>query len=184
MPLILISGSNGSGKSLFAEEFISQTEGKRIYIATMKPQTADNFSRIEKHRKQREHLCIEKHRRQREHLHFDTLELPYAVASAAVDGDSVVLLEDVSNLFANAYFEKNGTVDSVLADILQLKSRCKTLVAVTISGLQNEGYDEETAAYINGLNNLNQHLFDLSDLAFTMEKGQPVCQKGEHHANS
>lgn len=172
MPLILISGSNGSGKSLFAEEFISRTEGKRIYIATMKPQTADNFSRIEKHR------------RQREHLHFDTLELPYEVASAAVDGDSVVLLEDVSNLFANAYFEKNGTVDSVFADILQLKNRCKTLVAVTISGLQNEGYDEETAAYINGLNNLNQRLFDLSDLAFTMEKGQPVCQKGEPHANS
>ena len=172
MPLILISGSNGSGKSLFAEEFISRTEGTRIYIATMKPQTADNFSRIEKHR------------RQREHLHFDTLELPYEVASAAVDGDSVVLLEDVSNLFANAYFEKNGTVDSVFADIQQLKNRCKTLVAVTISGLQNEGYDEETAAYINGLNNLNQRLFDLSDLAFTMEKGQPVCQKGEPHANS
>ena len=86
--------------------------------------------------------------------------------------------------YPNAKEWKNGTVDSVLADILQLKNRCKTLVAVTISGLQNEGYDDETAAYINGLNNLNQHLFDLSDLAFTMEKGQPVCQKGEPHANS
>lgn len=172
MAFLLISGTNGSGKSLFAEELISKIEGKRCYIATMKPQTEDNFSRIEKHRKQREHL------------HFETLELSYEVAAAPVDSDSTVLLEDVSNLFANAFFEKNGTVDSVLSDILQLKQRCKNLVAVTISGLRDEGYDGETAAYINGLNQLNQHLLDLSDLAFTMENGQPVCRKGDPHAHS
>ena len=167
MSLILISGPNGSGKSLFAEELIAKTEGKRSYIATMKPQTEDNFSRIEKHREQRAHLC------------FETLELPYEVDSASVSRDSVVLLEDVSNLFANAYFEKNGSVESVFADIEGLKNRCKLLVAVTISDLKDEGYDEETAAYIKGLNQLNWRLFDLADLAFAMENGQPVRLKGE-----
>lgn len=172
MAFILVSGSNGSGKSLFAEQLISQMEGRRYYIATMKPQTDDNFSRIEKHRKQREHLC------------FETLELPYEVAFAPMDSSSIVLLEDVSNLFANAFFEKNGSIESVLTDIKTLIQRCKTLVAVTISGLKDEGFDEETAAYINGLNTLNQRLFDLADLAFDLENGQAVCRKGEVHGHS
>ena len=141
MAFILISGSNGSGKSLFAEQLISKMPGKRCYIATMKVQTEDNIQRIEKHRKQRQHL------------NFETLELPYEV-------------------------------DSVFADILRLKERCNTLVAVTISGLQNEGYDAETAAYINNLNSLNQRLFFAADIAYTMENGQPVCQKGDSYAKS
>ncbi|MBE6898029.1 MAG: bifunctional adenosylcobinamide kinase/adenosylcobinamide-phosphate guanylyltransferase [Ruminococcaceae bacterium] len=172
MAFILISGSNGSGKSLFAEQLISKMPGKRCYIATMKVQTEDNIKRIEKHRKQRQHL------------NFETLELPYEVASAPIDNQTVVLLEDVSNLFANAFFEKSGSVDSVFADILRLKKHCNTLVAVTISGLQNEGYDAETATYINNLNSLNQRLFFAADIAYTMENGQPVCQKGDAYAKS
>lgn len=171
MKFILISGSNSSGKSVFAEELISKTQGKRFYIATMKPLTDDNFSRIEKHKKQREHL------------NFQTLELPYEVASAEIDDNSIVLLEDVSNLFANAFFEKNGNLNSVFADVEKLNQRCETLVAVTISGLKDEGYDEETSAYINGLNQLNRRLFDLSDLAFSMENGKAVCVKGEFYGH-
>jgi len=172
MSLILISGSNGSGKSLFAEKLVSQTEGKRFYIATMKPQTEENYRRIEKHRKQREQLC------------FETLELPYEVAAAPVDGTSVVLLEDVSNLFANAYFERNGSVASVFTDIEMLKRNCKILIAVTISDLEDECYEEETAAYIKRLNQLNRRLFELSDFAFTMKNGQAVQLKGEAYAHS
>ncbi|MBQ8598544.1 MAG: bifunctional adenosylcobinamide kinase/adenosylcobinamide-phosphate guanylyltransferase [Oscillospiraceae bacterium] len=167
MSFILISGSNGSGKSLFAERLVSQTSGKRYYIATMHAQTENNHARIEKHR------------RQREGLGFETLELPYELGSAPVGKDSVVLLEDVSNLLANAMFEKGGSVASVLEDICRLKDRCKLLIAVTISGLRDEGYDAETVSYINGLNQLNQRLFDLADAAYTMEYQQSVCVKGE-----
>ena len=172
MAFVLVSGPNGSGKSIFAEQIVAQTEGRRFYIATMKPQTQDNFNRIEKHRKQREHL------------NFETLELPYELASAPIDGDSIVLLEDVSNLFANAYFEKHGSIDSVFEDILLLKHRCKMLIAVTISDLVDNGYNEETIAYINDLNSLNQRLFSVADSAYLMANGQAICVKGENHANS
>ncbi len=172
MPFILIAGPNNSGKSFFAEQLVSKTEGKRYYIATMKPQVEDNFRRIEKHRNQRKHL------------QFETLELPYSVNSAFVKADSVVLLEDVSNLFANVLFEKKGSISSVLTDIEQLKQRCALLIAVTISGLTDDGYDEETAAYINGLNQLNLQLFDMADIAFIMENQQPICMKGDHYAHS
>ena len=172
MKLILVSGSNDSGKSLFAEELISRCDGPRYYIATMKPQTAENHQRIEKHR------------RQREHLQCETLELPYEIANTPLEANGVVLLEDVSNLLANVLFEKKGNASSVLEDILRLKEQCQLLVAVTISSYREKDYDGETAAYIRELNHINQQLFQAADIAYEMKNHQAVCAKGENHAHS
>ena len=167
--LVLISGSNNSGKSIYAEQLIAKTVGKRYYIATMRPCTEDNYRRIEKHRAQRQGLG------------FDTLECPYQVGNVSISSHGVVLLEDVSNLLANAMFEKGGSSDSVFRDICALADRCWILVAVTITGLKDDGYDEETVAYINGLNIINQKLFDKASVAISMQEGTPVYQKGDAH---
>ena len=167
--LVLISGSNNSGKSIYAEQLIAKTTGDRYYIATMCPCTEDNHRRIEKHRVQRQGLG------------FDTIECPYQVGNALVSSGGVVLLEDVSNLMANAMFEKGGNSDSVFRDICALADRCRILVAVTIAGLKDDGYDEETATYVNGLNEINRKLFDKASVAISMQKGTPVYQKGDVH---
>ena len=167
--LILIAGENGSCKSRYAEELISQTEGDRFYIATMEPCTEDNRRRVEKHRLQRAGLG------------FQTLELPTDVGKAPVTADSVVLLEDVSNLWGNSSVEKHRSVEQVLGDIRQLQSRCGLLVCVTIDGLSPNGYDEETAAYIDGLNTLNLQLYNLSRIAVRMTPGGPRWEKGSIH---
>lgn len=164
--LVLISGPNSSGKSLFAEGLISRAGGERFYIATMVPQTEDNRRRIEKHRAQRQGL------------NFTTLELPYGVGSAPVTPGSAVLLEDVSNLMANGFFERGRGADDVLRDILALSRRCSLLVAVTISGLSADGYDGETADYIAALTSLNQALLREADLAAEMRDGNPDYRKG------
>ena len=108
--LIMISGANGSGKSRYAERIVARTTGERYYIATMRPCSEENLQRIEKHREQRKDL------------QFTTLECPYQVGAAAVERDGVVLLEDVSNLLANAMFERGGDEASVYADIEALCS--------------------------------------------------------------
>lgn len=167
--LVLISGPNNSGKSRFAEELVSHTTGARFYIATMRPQTVENEQRIEKHR------------RQRAAMGFHTLELPWQLCAAQLPGDAVVLLEDVSNLLGNIFFEKGGTPEDAFAEIRALKDRCALLVAVTISGLCGDGYDEETAAYIEALNKLNGQLTDLSETAVVMHDGQAICEKGDIH---
>ena len=113
--LIMISGANGSGKSRYAERIVARTAGERYYIATMRPCSEENLQRIEKHREQRKDL------------QFTTLECPYQVGAAAVERDGVVLLEDVSNLLANAMFERGGDEASVYADIEALCSRCRLL---------------------------------------------------------
>ena len=90
-----------------------------------------------------------------------------------------MLLEDVSNLLANAMFERGGDEASVYADIEALCSRCRLLVAVTITGLCADGYDGETAAYIRALNGLNQRLYDRAAAAVAMKDGAPFAEKGD-----
>lgn len=169
--MILVSGSNGSGKSAFAESLVDKTVGERYYIATMVAQTEDNRTRIEKHR------------RQREHLNFMTLEIPYGIESAPITPDSVVLLEDASNLLANAVFDHGKSAGAVHEAILALAAKCRLLIVVTISGLSADGYDDETAAYIRALELLNQWLADSADAVVELRDGIPMWQKGERDRN-
>jgi len=167
--LILVSGENNSGKSAFAEKLMSKCSDTLYYIATMIPQTEDNYKRIEKHK------------RQREGLGFTVLELPYNLNEAIIKSDSAVLLEDVSNLLANNIFEKNKNADDVFNDILNLLKKCRTLVAVTISGLENQGYDSDTAMYINSINEINQKLYNEALVAIRMTNGKPLYEKGNEY---
>ena len=167
--LLLISGGNGSGKSRYAEELIARTTGPRYYIATMEPQTEENRRRLGKHIAQRSGL------------NFATLELTAHVGTAPVTADSVVLLEDVSNLLGNTVFSAHCTLEDAWQDMLALQKRCGLLVAVTISGLSSHGYAGETATYIDDLNTLNRRLFDLADAAVTMKNNSPVWEKGAEH---
>ena len=165
--LIMISGANGSGKSRYAERIVARTTGERYYIATMRPCSEENLQRIEKHREQRKDL------------QFTTLECPYQVGAAAVERDGVVLLEDVSNLLANAMFERGGDEASVYADIEALCSRCRLLVAVTITGLRADGYDLNEIAVKLVHNGLNQRRDDRAAAAVAMKDGAPFAEKGD-----
>lgn len=165
--LILVLGENDSGKSGYAEKLFENTSAEKYYVATMISCTKENNVRIQKHKEQRKKY------------NFKTLELPFKVNSAEISFDSVVLLEDVSNLLANNMFEKNVSAEEVFCDILNLVKDCRTVVAVSISGLSDKGYDADTAEYINRLNELNQKLLDISETAVIMQNGVPVILKGK-----
>lgn len=163
MDLKVILGPNGSGKSLYAEDLAVSSGSKRLYIATMVPQNQENRQRIEKHRQQRRGKD------------FITIEEPLCMSCVPVSGDNVILLEDVSNLVANRIFGTHpGTYKPVLEDILTLADRCKTLIAVSISGMKAEEYDGETAEYIRTLNELNAQLIRHASLAVEMRDGLPA----------
>lgn len=163
--MILVAGANSSGKSLFAERLISGMSGTRCYIATMIPCGSEGAARVARHRQQRADLG------------FVTLELPCSVSEAALPDSCTVLLEDASNLLANAVFEQGGTPESVYDDIRKLEQRCRTLVVVTIGGLCETEYNGETRAYIRSLNRLNGLLRDRAQLVFEMHERKPLLQK-------
>ena len=166
--LIMISGANGSGKSRYAERIVARTTGERYYIATMRPCSEENLQRIEKHREQRKDL------------QFTTLECPYQVGAAAVERDGVVLLEDVSNLLANAMFERGGDEASVYADIEALCSRCRLLVAVTITGLCADGYDGDLPDVITVFKGPHERCFG-SRTELVAEIGKTVVHEIGHY---
>ena len=124
---------------------------------------------------------IEKHKKQRSGLRFTTLELPYSLNEEIIEPDSAVLLEDVSNLLANNIFDKNKNADEVFDDILTFLKKCKVLVAVTISGLENQGYDTDTVMYINSINEINQKLHNEALVAIKMMNGKPIYEKGDEY---
>ena len=165
--MILISGSNGSGKSLFAEKLAATVALPRYYIATMVSQNAENDQRIEKHR------------RQRAGLGFTTFEIPCHAGQAEVSSDSLVLLEDASNLLANLVFTEQGTVRDALDEIEALRDKCRCLFVVTISGLDETAYDGETADYIRSMEQLNEHLLSMADAAVELVNRKPVMRKGD-----
>lgn len=168
MDLKVILGSNGSGKSLYAEDLAVNCGGIRLYIATMVPKNQENRDRIEKHRLQR---------RGKEFL---TIEEPLSLSNIPVSKENVVLLEDVSNLVANRIFGKDpGTYRPVVEDILTMARRCRSLIAVSISGLNSEEYSGETADYIRTLNEVNEKLIHYAATAVEMRGGVPVFLKSE-----
>jgi len=163
--MFLISGGNGSGKSVYAEKLAATIDLPRYYIATMVSQNEENEARIEKHR------------RQRAGLGFHTIECPCYVSRTKVPTNALVLLEDASNLLANMVFMEHGSKENALGEILRVRDQCSQLIVVTISGMPEDEYDGETAEYIRAMNWLNQQLFLEADVAVEMVDGQPVSRK-------
>ena len=167
MELHLVLGSNGSGKSLHAESLAVESGAPLLYIATMVPQNEENHRRIEKHRLQRQGKG------------FQTVEIPWGLEDAPVTEETVVLLEDVSNLLANGMFQQGADETAALEKILALAGRCRRLIAVSISGLSDEGYSGETADYIHALARLNEELSLRACRVTKMQNGTPALLKSE-----
>lgn len=151
MDIQLILGPNNSGKSLYAEDLAVQSEDAPLYyLATMIPQTEDNKKRIAKH--------IE----QRAGKGFQTIEEPWNIHTLNIPTNSVVLLEDASNLLANGIFVHHSDAVECYRRIISLANQCRRLIIVSIAGLSEGIYDEETNHYIRQLNELNVMLENIS----------------------
>ena len=169
--LILVTGGSGSGKSAFAEDrVLSLGEAERIYIATMHPFDQESFKRIERHRKMRAGKG------------FDTVECYTGLRDVKISGDSVVLLECMSNLTANEMFEENGAhqkaVEEILAGVQRLKERARHVVIVT-NEIFSDGvtFDEEMNTYLRYLGEINQAVAKMADEAVEVVYGIPVYLK-------
>ena len=155
--LILVSGGSASGKSRYAEELVVRTQaGERIYVATMQVWDAESRKRVER---------------------------PVRLGEMPVPEGAVVLLEDLSNLAANEWFDggdRAGVPERVLTGIRKLRDRSSTVVVVT-NELFSDGvcYDPETAAYLACLAQLNRVIAAQADRVYEVVCGIPVCWKGE-----
>lgn len=171
--LHLIIGGSGSGKSEYAEKLMMrEPEGKRIYLATMKPWDEECRQKIERHRIMRRGKG------------FTTMECYGRLDSLAIPQGSSVLLECLGNLTANLFYSQEAEGEDMAQiltnDILDLQKRTKTLMIVT-NDIFSDGlfYGVETEAYRAVLGQVNKNLAKEADQVTEVVYGIPVLIQKE-----
>jgi len=164
--IILIEGKEHSGKSEYAEMLFEEIEANGYYIATMIPYGDFGKEKIEKHLKQRAHLNL------------ITIEDPFLINEEEIPENSVVILEDISNLVANYIFEKKLGEDSIKEALNNLFSKCKKAYVVGMKNLDASDYDEETKNYIISMNNIMDYIENKAKVVIKMQDNSPVYIKG------
>ncbi len=166
--IVLVTGGSGCGKSTWAEKLVQSLPAtKRIYIATM--QVYDRESEIR----------VQRHRAQRAGLGFVTVECEKDLASAPVEGGSIVLLEDLVNLAANEMFD-GGDPARIVPALRDLAARCSHLVMVTNDLFSDGGnYSPSVQEYLRCLAAIHHDAAMLADCVVEMVYSVPVVLKGE-----
>ena len=171
--LTLVTGGSASGKSEYAERLACQTDGKRVYIATMRPIDAECERRIQKHRLARQDRG------------FMTVERYFDLQGIALpEGTQTALLECMSNLVANELFEPEGAeecaVQSILAGVKRICEAVPQVVIVTNEVFSDGAtYDPGTRRYICALGEANRALADMADRVVEVVYTIPLLHKGQ-----
>ncbi|GLC77895.1 bifunctional adenosylcobinamide kinase/adenosylcobinamide-phosphate guanylyltransferase [Lacrimispora brassicae] len=180
--ITLVVGGSGSGKSEYAESLVmSLGEGRRIYIATMKPWDEECRRRIERHRQMR----AEKQ--------FETLECYRDLKGLKLDisrkQPSTVLLECMSNLVSNELFglgeegeappmEGALAVEEILTGIRKTEEVAGHFIIVTNEVFSDgDTYGQETMAYRKVLGEINRRIAEISHVVMEVVAGIPVIVK-------
>ncbi|MBO5284100.1 MAG: bifunctional adenosylcobinamide kinase/adenosylcobinamide-phosphate guanylyltransferase [Lachnospiraceae bacterium] len=191
--LTVITGGSGSGKSAFAEKYVTEIAGesRKYYLATMQVFDREGQEKVDRHRQLRSGKG------------FHTIEQPTAIYEALekmramereeavrtpageAEPDRAALLECMSNLAANEMFSgeltRTGeeTADKILREVEQLSRGLQHLVIVT-NNVFEDGvtYDASTMEYIRGLGSINAGLAAMADEVIEVVAGIPLPVKG------
>lgn len=178
--LHLITGGSGSGKSVYGEKMIMNTNARyRYYVATMHPWGREGEERVRRHQ------------RQRQGKGFSTLEVYDHLEQAVFEGKerehTAVLLECMSNLAANEMFDVGGSREEILERIFKgiqhLQDWAENVVVVT-NEVFSDGviYGKETREYLQLLAQVNGELARRADRVTEVVFGIPVPVKPLWHS--
>ena len=164
--IILVTGGQRSGKSLFAEQLSLRLSSNPVYIATATIHDDEMKNRVGKHRERRG-------------PQWRNLELPLKVSSADISKDDVVLLDCLTLLATNWFFELREDSEAALAKVKQeLKSlfeKGATIITVTNEiGMGGVSPNKLQRLFTDLQGSVNQFVANLSNEAYLLVSGIPV----------
>ena len=175
--MTVIIGGSGSGKSAYAEQYITKlSQGiNQYYIATMQIFDKEGQEKVVRHKTLRSGKG------------FRTIEQPIAIQNALEkmkSGEKTALLECISNLVTNEMFSdempktEQQVTSQIIKGIATLKEQLTHLVIVS-NNVFEEGrvYDETTMAYIRAMGTINARLVAMADEVVEVVVGIPIALK-------
>ena len=174
--LYYITGGAGSGKSEYAETLAERLHtalaGPLYYVATMHPAPQDSDAAAR----------IAKHQHRRADKGYTTVECPTDIAKLHAQPlkDAVILLEDLTNLYANEVYGTDGHPHAIVAPLLQLAQQAGALIIVA-NELYSDGitYETETDQFLRALADLAAELCMAADQVTEVVYGIPIQLKGD-----
>lgn len=164
--IILVEGKEQSGKSKYAETVVRAIGKEGLYVATMIPYGEYGEKVIARHHKLREDLPLR------------TIESPYLDDLDGISFSPIIILEDISNLTANRFFNRKENHSEYENIIKDLSKRCENLIVVGMKGMNTDGCDDETTQYSLQNDSVMEYIESISDSVIEMVNGEPKAIKG------
>lgn len=164
--IIMVTGGQRSGKSVFAEKMALEMSSRPVYLATARVTDEEMRKRVETHRNRRR-------------LRWKNLEAPLSIEGIAFSADDVVLLDCLTLWATNWLFEKNEDLDAALSE---LKHQIDTLVATGASfiivtneiGLGGVSPNALQRKFTDLQGLANQYVAAIADEVYMVVSGIPV----------
>lgn len=175
--MTLIIGGSGSGKSAYAEDYITSIskDKKKYYIATMQVYDTEGKKKRERHRMLRSGKG------------FVTIEQSVDIQKAAekmTTEEKTGVLECMSNLTANEMFlgkkvvAEETVIGKLVKEIEILKEKLTHFVIVSNNVFEDGNeYDNTTMAYIRVMGQINEKLAEMADEVIEVVVGIPMVVK-------
>ncbi len=163
--IVLVTGGQRSGKSVFAETLTLGLCDRPTYVATARVCDDEFRERIARHR-------------QRRGRNWTTVEEPLHPGSAVENCDTI-LLDCLTLLATNHFFDCNEDVDSalkaVVAEVEALAGKVRNIIVVTNEvGLGGVSGNAMTRRFTDLLGMVNQRVAALADEVYLTVAGIPV----------
>lgn len=164
--LIMITGGQRSGKSVFAEKLALSMSERPIYLATAQVFDEEMRYRVDIHKKRR-------------HDRWINIESPFYLKEEDYVDSDVILLDCLTLLATNWFLKLNESVENALEMIkMQIEILCKTGATVIIVtnevGLGGVSANEMQRKFADLQGYLNQYVAEKAEDVYLIVAGIPV----------
>lgn len=170
---IMVTGGQRCGKSVFAEQLALRISAHPAYLATARVMDEEMARRVEIHKDRRKNL-------------WRNLETPLEVAACIPDDCDVVLIDCLTLLATNWFFEKNESVEdaynALKEQIESLRSKHAIFIIVTNEvGLGGVSPNTMQRKFADLQGAINQYVASISTEVYLIISGIPVKIKDGSH---
>ncbi len=168
--LIMVTGGQRSGKSVFAENLALQMSPHPTYLATARVMDEEMERRVALHKERRKDV-------------WRNIESPLYVEDIDFSENETVLIDCLTLWATNWFFEKNENTEKALVSLksqieLLLKNNCNFIIVTNEVGLGGVSPNKMQRQFADMQGAINQYVASLAQEVYLIISGIPVKIKG------